>query len=434
MTEVINSGRWLTVMSKFIFKSYSFDKTNSLARFEYAFDDGRAFTESVFFKSSSQYDNKALDHAMFLAFILIGTSYYKTFPLHDVVVSAPLDEWQADFFTRVYQEGLSQFAFENGLNRGDLAHFQANATDCSGDYHYDGSGILALQSGGKDSILLASLLTEKGKNFTSWYVSNGDHHPKFLDEIGLELVTSVRTIDRAGLQKSSDDGAKNGHVPVTYIIQSLALIQAILLDKKDILTSIAHEGEEPRGYIGDLPINHQWSKTWQAEKAFSEYVSRYISADFRVGSPLRAYSELRIAELFAQHSWSDYGQLFSSCNIANYQQGIDNTRLHWCGNCPKCANTYLLFAPFLPAEELRSIFANQDLFEKPTLENTFKGLLGIDNVPKPFECIGEVEELRLAYHLSQKNGYRSLPFFVPDSLFDYMKLYPAQEWAVKMLE
>jgi hypothetical protein len=142
-----------------------------------------------------------------------------------------------------------------------------------------------------------------------------------------------------------------------------------------------------------------------------------------------------VAELFVKHSWESYGHEFSSCNVANYQQGEDNTELKWCGNCPKCANSYLLFAPFLPAGELKSIFNGQDLFAKASLELIFKGLLGIDNVPKPFECVGEIDELRLAYHRCQLKGdYQPLPFSVPDSAFDYMQTYPAQEWAVKMLQ
>jgi hypothetical protein len=164
-------------------------------------------------------------------------------------------------------------------------------------------------------------------------------------------------------------------------------------------------------------------------------VSRYITPDIRIGSPLRVYSELRVAELFVEHAWEKYGHQFSSCNVANYEQGADNTTLKWCGNCPKCANSYLLFAPFLPSDELKNIFNGQDLFVKPTLERTFKGLLGIDGVEKPFECIGEIDELRLAYHQAQeRGGYKILPFDVPISTFDYMMQYPAQNWAVKMLQ
>jgi len=276
-------------------------------------------------------------------------------------------------------------------------------------------------------LLTASLLSEKDEQFVPWYISSSSVYPVILDDLGYKLQTTMREIDHVGLKLAAEQGGKNGHVPVTYIVQSLALVQAILLDKNKVLVSIGHEGEEPHDWIGDLPVNHQWSKTWSAEQAFSQYVKKYISTDITVGSPLRQYSELRVAELFVQHSWQKFGHRFSSCNIANYQQGADNSELKWCGNCPKCANSYLLFAPFLDANELNSIFDGQDLFEKASLQEIFKGLLGIDDVMKPFECVGEVDELRLAYYMAQqRGGYSSLSFDVPESVFDYQAEYPSQ--------
>lgn len=422
-------------MKKFIFKSYEFSKADSSAKFNYEFDDGRAFVETVNFKVGDSYDEKVLNDALFLAFVIIGVSYYKTFPSTTVELNVPIDKWQADFFDKVYQEGLGQFAFQNNLKREDLAHFESTSQTSHEPQSFNGSGILALQSGGKDSLLTASLLQKNDKKFTSLYISSSDFYPNILSEVINDLVIDLRLIDRFGLSDAVKAGALNGHVPITYIVQSLAIIQAVLLGKNHILTSIAHEGEEPHAYIDDLAVTHQWSKTWLAEKDFSEYVTKYISSNIHIGSPLRFYSELRVAELFVQNSWAKYGHKFSSCNVANYQQGSNNSELKWCGNCPKCANSYLLFAPFLPSNELKSIFDGQDLFTKPSLEDTFKGLLGIDNVPKPFECIGEIDELRLAYHRSQKKGdYRPLPFTVPDSKFDYLQTYPAQDWAVKMLQ
>jgi hypothetical protein len=213
---------------------------------------------------------------------------------------------------------------------------------------------------------------------------------------------------------------------------AIALVQAVLTGKKTVLTSIGHEGEEPHAQVGDLDITHQWSKTWTAEQQFAEYVKRYISPDMYIGSPLRKFSELRVAELFAKKVWNEYGHTFSSCNRINYQQGNDNTTLKWCGECPKCANSFLLFVPFIEPTELKSIFMGQDLFEKPLLTNTFKGLLGIDGVEKPFECIGEIDELRFAYH-SRHPGYVELPFDVPSSTFDYKHEYPIQTWVGDLL-
>ncbi len=422
-------------MNRFVFRSYEFNEQTQTAHFRYGFEDGQVFEETVTFEIAENYDTSVLEPALILAFLLIGTSYYKSFPSTDVLVEVPLDEWQVEFFDRVYQEGLGQFAFENDLTRQDLARFKRSGEVTGGEHIYQGSGVLALQSGGKDSLLVASLLGQKNREFTPWYVTSTSKHPTVLDSFTEPVMTSLRVIDHEGLRVAKAKGGKNGHVPITYIVQSLAVVQAILLGKSDIVVSIAHEGEEPDAHIGDLAVTHQWSKTWTAETAFADYVHRYIASNINIGSPLRSYSELRVAELFVEHAWEKYGHQFSSCNVANYGQGNDNTTLKWCGNCPKCANSYLLFAPFLPSNELKTLFNNQDLFSKSTLTETFKGLLGIDGVPKPFECIGEVEELRVAYHKAQeKGGYEALPFIVPASTFDYMQTYPAQDWAVKMLQ
>ena len=413
----------------FHFLNYEFDYQTYTASFHYQGIDGIKFTETINFAkpgtAPDEQHRKLLDRALFLSFVLIGTSYYKAHPTIKVDLKTPLDQFQAEFFNQVYQEGLSQYAYENGLTRENLAHFEASA-----DYtpvpalDITDRGVLSLQSGGKDSLLTATLLTEHQIPFTAWYLSSSEHHPAILDQLGAPLQTAIRHLNIANLQKTA---GLTGHVPITYIVQSLALIQAILNHDNIVLTSIGQEGNEPHAMLGDLPVNHQWSKTWPAEQKFAEYVHRYISPDYQVGSPLRGFTELAIAEQFVEKCWDKYGHSFSSCNQANYQQNSDNTQLAWCGYCAKCANSYLLFAPFLPPAKLQEIFNGQDLFADAGLADDFKGLLGVDNIIKPFECVGEIPELRLAYQMRQP-GYADLPFAVPKSDFDYKSLRPTQDF------
>lgn len=418
-------------MSTFVFDNYSFDPAIGKAEFHYYFDKGQSFAERVRFAVSGAYDKDTLDRSLFLAFILIGTSYFKTFPTREVrFANHKIDDWQADFFNKVYQEGVSQYAFENDLERADMAQFVATGVPEKA-VSYDGSGIVQLQSGGKDSLLLATLLEEKNTTATPLYISSSRTYPAVIDKFGAPIVVH-RMLDHDGLKQARALGGLNGHVPVSYIVFSIALAQAVLSGKNIVLTSVGHEGEEPHEWINDLPVYHQWAKTWQAEQLFAEYVRRYISPDIFIGSPLRQYSELKIAELFAQRAWRRFENRFSSCNAANYQQGADNTTLRWCGNCPKCANSYLLFAPFIEQETLQ-LRLGGDLFARLELTDIFKGLLGVGGHIKPFECVGEVSELRQAYLMSQLNGYTSLPFTVPASGFDKDARYEAQGWADKLL-
>ncbi len=423
-------------MNKFIFEDYHFERETLTAVFRYRFQTGDTeFKETVQFEKAGDYDEALLDRALFLSFILAGTSYYKLFPSSEIeLLTGGFDDWQADFFSRVYQEGLSQFAYENKLIRNDLAQFHSTTSEVLAPLEYINRGVLSLQSGGKDSLLVASLLRAHLQPFDPWYLTNSLQHPSVLEALGNPLKVAMRTIDTKNLQEGMSKGGLNGHVPVTYIVSSFAIIEAILSGDNMVLLSIGHEGEEPHGWIGNLPVNHQWSKTWPAEQAIAEYVTRYISPDIQIGSPLRGFSELKIVELFVHTAWTEFGHTFSSCNLANYSQGNDNTTLRWCGECPKCANSFLLFSAFLPAEELKSIFNGQDLFEKPLLQDTFKGLLGIDGQMKPFECVGEIGELRVAYHMAQaRSDYKQLSFEVPVSDFDYSKTYPHQTWAKLLL-
>jgi hypothetical protein len=425
-------------MKNFRFSDYSIDYGTGLAEFKYLADGEHSFCETVQFAIDSQAElpheqRQVVEKALFLAFVLIGTSYYKVFPTAEVELSHDIDQWQVQFFDKVYQEGLGQFAFENGLTRAELAHFKASTKDSCTAEKFSGQGILSLQSGGKDSLLTATLLEHAGVSFTPFFVASGDHHPAVLDRLSQPLLVATRSMDRDALKKAAANGGLNGHVPVTYIVQSLALVQAALLGKNQILVSIGHEGAESHAQIGDLAVNHQWSKTWPAEQQFAEYVRRYVSPDMSVGSPLRRFSELRIAELFAKFAWGRFGSEFSSCNVANYRQHADNSTLKWCGDCPKCANAYVLFAPFMPASTLQALFGGQDLFAKPSLEHAFKGLLGVDGVMKPFECVGEVDELRAGYQAAG-DGYAKLPFEVPESSFDRFCSHDHQPWAYDFIK
>jgi len=419
----------------FIFKNYGYDKSAKTAWFEYAHSNGHEYREEIQFNDADDtYNQVVFDQALFLSFLLVGTSYYKCFPSREVVFEVGgIDEWQANFLNHVYQEGMSQFAFENHLNRQDMAHFVANDNrEHAAIPTYTGNGVLSLQSGGKDSLLVAKLLEKNGVGYDAWYISNGPAYPELLNNLSADLRLAHRQIDIEAIKRTVEAGGKNGHVPVTYIVLSYALLQAVLLNKRTILAAIAHEGDEPHAWIDDLPVNHQWSKTWQAEQLFAEYVSRYIATQIKVGSPLRHISELKLTELFSRYAWPQFGTSFSSCNLGNYKQHTDNSQLTWCGECPKCANAYLLFAPFIDKSELDRRLGG-DLLAKPVLTTTFKGLLGIEGVMKPFECVGEVDELRLAYALALRRGYSVLPFDVPSSSFDYEATYPSQESLTAMI-
>ncbi len=395
----------------FKFLDYSFNQDKHEATFRYQGEDEIIFTEKVAFDASkyTECNHSVLDRALFLAFIVLGTSYYKTHPTRNVVLDNSIDKYQADFFNNIYQEGLSQFAFENKLTRSDLAIFEpstaSNAYDSALEKTENPSRLVLL-SGGKDSLLTAEKLQRENLPFRSVYISNSNTDlPEIVSSYGKPVVIR-RQIDRENLKQSA---GLNGHVPVTMINESLALIQAILLGASEIYIGLGREGEEPHAFIDDLPVNHQWSKMPATQKHLKSYINTYISPNLQIKSLLEDKSELEVAGEFVELCWDKFGDRFSSCNVANYKQNANNDSLKWCGKCPKCANTFLLFTPYLPLEKQPF---GRDLFLDPDLVDTFKGLLGVDGIIKPFECVGEIEELRQAY-ASRHHSYGNLPFEVP---------------------
>ena len=246
-------------MRKFIFESYEFNRTNKTVIFRYSFDDKWHFVETFTFSEIAVvYNDALLQRALFLAFSIVGVSYYKLFPEAEMLWHVgEIDTFQANFLNHVYQEGLGQFAYENNLTRDDLGHFMTTAQHSETALPYDGDGIISLQSGGKDSLLTATLLEKNKYKFDSFYISAGDSHPAILDQVGDSLLTVKRHLDLENIKLAMSAGGKNGHVPVTYIVLSVALIQAILCNKKYILTSIGHEGEEPHAVIGDLKLRQR---------------------------------------------------------------------------------------------------------------------------------------------------------------------------------
>ena len=380
----------------FTFLDYNFNRDNYEATFRYQGKDNIIFSEKVKFSHPdfTDYSEEILDRALFLAFIILGTSYYKAEPTTEVKLPRELDEAEATFFSKIYQEGLSQYAFENHLTRANLAHFKANKPleNSTTNTVNTSDKTLCMVSGGKDSLLSFEKVKASGINYEVSYISANGAYPSILDELKTPLIIN-RTIDKENLKKA---GGLNGHVPVTLINEALSLIQAILIKANHIEFGIGREGLEPHAWIDDLPVNHQWSKTEEAQKLIKNYIKTYVAKDLTIGSNLENLTELEIAKEFALKCWDKYEGKFSSCNVANYKQDENNKTLKWCGKCAKCANSYLLFCPFVPYEKQLKIFG-RDLFEDSELTEIFKGLLGIDGIMKPFECIASIDELRWAY-------------------------------------
>jgi hypothetical protein len=116
--------------------------------------------------------------------------------------------------------------------------------------------------------------------------------------------------------------------------------------------------------------------------------------------------------------YTNYHQVFKSCNVGSKKEPWT-----WCCNCPKCLFVYIILSPYLYKEKLVNIFGC-DLFENKELLETLKELLGETGV-KPFECVGEVSEVKYALSLLISKYKEDLPIllkYFKDNYPDYLSL------------
>lgn len=155
-------------------------------------------------------------------------------------------------------------------------------------------------------------------------------------------------------------------------------------------------------YLG-LSVNHQWCKSTEAETMINNYIQRYITPDIATHSLLRKYSELEIVQRFVQYP--QYLHHVTSCNmyfnLPRLHQMFARTN-YWCNRCPKCIFLFACFSAFLSKKELVKMFG-ANLYNRKRLLPLFRRILGIAG-SKPFDCVGEPEEMILAMHYASRTG------------------------------
>lgn len=383
---------------QFIFRDYQFNEDTKVLTLAYAIDDALEFTETYKFDFDFvSYSQEALKRAIENLFFMAGVSYYKTYiPPEIIIKKGELDEERAQFFSKTYQRGLGEFWYVNNLDPTTPVTFPVTATN-SHPVTANGAGLLASIGGGKDSLVAIELLRDNHNDLTTWSLNHKSQLSPLVDRVDLPHLWVERTWD-AQLQELNKQDALNGHVPISAIFACVGAVIAILAGKRDIVMSNEQSANEPTLTYQNVEINHQYSKSQEFELDYQTLIKHDFGDSIRYYSLLRPFSELRIAELFSLMAFEKYKDVFSSCNRA-YVHTSD--RMSWCGECPKCAFTFLILTPFISRHHLEAVWSGKNLLQDPELEITYKQLLGISG-DKPLECVGEVQESRAAMAMAQQ--------------------------------
>jgi hypothetical protein len=384
---------------QFIFESYTFDASSKTLELHYSLDDNLNFTETYRFNVPfTDYDPEVLDRALQSLFFMAGVSYYKTFVPGEILIrQGRLDAAAAAFFSKTYQRGLGEFFYVNKLDPRTPITFPVTTETPPTAIHSDGSGALVGVGGGKDSLVTIEMLRDALPGMTTWTLGHERQLTPLVERIGLPHAWVERSWDPK-LLELNEQGALNGHVPISAIFACAGVVLAVLTGRRDVVVSNEQSANEPTLRYEGVEINHQYSKSQEFERDFQTYLSHAFGDSLRYYSFLRPFSELYIAELFARMAFDKYEGVFSSCNRA-YTHTSDH--LFWCGKCPKCAFVFLALTPFVPREKLEAIWGGKNLLLDLALEPMYRQLLGIEG-DKPLECVGVIKENRAAMRAAQK--------------------------------
>jgi hypothetical protein len=385
----------------FRFTGCSFDAAAGEAHLGYAFDEMPEMVETIRIPGApfvlDGVRANAVQRALRLLHLVAGISYYKAaVPPEIRIEGAPIDAATAGLLELLYQNGLGEFAYRNGLDlhvriRFPHAPADAGAAPAAG---LRAHALVAI-GGGKDSLVSIEALRAAGVAQTVSWVGGAPLIRSCAERTGLPTLNVTRQL-APGLFELNKRGALNGHIPVTAINSAILALAALLVDADAVVFSNERSASYGSLIVSDdgrttTEVNHQWSKGWAFERAFAAHLRSHVAADLSYYSLLRPLSELAVARQFAKTD--HYDAWFSSCN-RNFHLLGDRPAQRWCGVCPKCHFVFLALAPFMPKPRLMAIFG-RNLLDEAEQAPGFDALLEYRD-HKPFECVGEAAESRAA--------------------------------------
>jgi hypothetical protein len=383
-----------------------------------------AFTERLLFPTPphepSEPRREAFSAVLRMLHAVAGVSYFKTAAPPTIDLGAArFTAAELEYLRGVYLHGMREFAYQNDLPSVLETRFETAGAEpvivydaaetASASGHPDASWYspdarpLIPCGGGKDSIVSTEAMIRSGRDPVAFAVNPNHIIDSVVRTSGLEMLKVTRRLDPQ-LFRLNRLGAYNGHVPVTAVNSLIALGCAILHGLGPVVMSNESSASSPNLQWRGEPVNHQWSKSAEAEQALQAALRSRLGVTGLYFSLLRHLNEMQIAQLFCRTT--AYDDVLTSCNNA---YTIDRPATQrWCGNCPKCRFVFLALAPFAGVERMVRIFGANLLLDEAQLPG-YRALLGIGSV-KPFECVGEIEESQAAVvRLAELAPWREAP-------------------------
>lgn len=387
----------------FEYVSFAVQKHEKSIQFRYEFRVGSImFHPEVSFQTAEKYDFLSMDDEQLriLAFH-IGLSeipsYWKAMCSQTIQIHAGvLSNAQIAFWQKLFLNGMGEFFTVN-----QIVPFSP-AIVCNGETkQFNGQwekpiettpSIIIPVGGGKDSVVSLELLKSYPGAVSTLVIGHDQASQnviaRYKEERKLAYQIQVeRTLDPQ-LFELNTHGFLNGHTPFSSVAAFLTVAAGIIFKQHWIAVSNERSANEPSTTYQGMPINHQYSKSYEFEHDFRSYCAIAFGSATEYFSLLRPLYEIQVAKLFA--GLPNYHHLFRSCNVGQKQNV-------WCGNCPKCLFVALMLSAFMDAKNVKDIFGS-DVLSNEQLASDLQNMVS-EHAGKPFECIGTREESQVAIYL-----------------------------------
>lgn len=360
--------------------------------YEYA---GNTYTISVTLPSTSNNVPQTLaeQYGLSMAPYLFNVEDFDAVQLE----SMRLSKQQQEFFEWFFLHGLAEHRYTNSIDPKKPIRImsqtpsQDTATplrlpDNSSDRY------LIMIGGGKDSLVGLEIMERLKKDYTFFAVNINRPSTDVLQSIG--QTDNLFNISLTITPRTGKGQKYSGHKPGSSFWAFASVIAAYSTGNGRVVVSNEHSANYPQIEVNGFPINHQFSKSFEFERRFNQYINTYLLDGYTYFSILRPLYEIQIAKIFAQHLVTKYQHTFISCNVT-YEDGV------WCKACAKCAFVFAVLAPFMEAKTITSIWGG-NLFETEAICRHLYDLAS-DNV-SPLECVGTPFETRIALCLANERG------------------------------
>ena len=154
-------------------------------------------------------------------------------------------------------------------------------------------------------------------------------------------IVVTRTLDPKLLELNKN-GYLNGHTPFSALLSFVGVTVAVLFGYENVIVANEQSANEGNVMYKGIEINHQYSKSLRYENLFREYLHKALTPSISYFSAMRPFHDIQMSKMFSRVP--ELLPVFRSCNTLRAVN-------MWCGNCAKCAFTYLTLFPFVAYEK-----------------------------------------------------------------------------------